>query len=178
MATHKKGTYNFEYVPFIVCAFGLLLCCENIVAVQCFVYQFGFRASRKRTEQVEPVVCAFTDGDADSNSFFFLLVHNFFCAFGLLFEMNVVPLCRLEQVCYSHTTTCLVFMLGAFRSQFFCAYGFMRRLPLHLHFSSVPHDFLHHRGILPLSYSSYTSHRAIHYQISYLQSLMETLHTH
>ena len=58
-------------------------------------------------------------------SSFFLFIMVFFCAFGLLFEMNVVPLCCLEQVCYSHTTTCLVFMLGAFRSQFFCAYGEM-----------------------------------------------------
>ena len=111
----------------MICAFGLLLGCENIVSVQCFVNQFGFRASRKGTEQVESVVCAFADGNADPDSFFFLLVHNgiFFCAFGLLFEMNVVPLCRLEQVCYSHTTACSVFMLGAFRSQFFCAYGEM-----------------------------------------------------
>ena len=78
MATTKKGTYNFEYVPFIVCAFGLLLGCEHIVAVQCFVNQFGFRASRKGTEQVESVVCAFADGNADPDSFFFLLVHNVF----------------------------------------------------------------------------------------------------
>ena len=52
-------------------------------------------------------------------SSFFLFIMVFFCAFGLLFWMNVVPLCRLEQVCYSHTTACSVFMLGAFRSQFF-----------------------------------------------------------
>ena len=65
-------------------------------------------------------------------SSFFLFIMYFFCAFGLLFWINVVPLCRhdlkscgLEQVCYSHTTTCLVFLLGAFRSQFFCAYGEM-----------------------------------------------------
>ena len=58
-----------------------------------------------------------------SSFFFFIMV--FFCAFGLLFEMNVVPLCRLEQVCYSHTTACSVFMLGAKCSQFFCAYGEM-----------------------------------------------------
>lgn len=32
-------------------------------------------------------------------SSFFLFIMVFFCAFGLLFEMNVVPLCRLEQVC-------------------------------------------------------------------------------
>ena len=106
---------------------------------------------------------------------FFLFIMVFFCAFGLLFEMNVVPLCCLEQVCYSHTTTCLVFMLGAFRSQFFCAYGFMRRLPLHCHFRSVPHDFLHRHDIF---HTSHASHRAIHYHISYLQSLMDTLYTH
>ena len=52
-------------------------------------------------------------------SSFFLFIMVFFCAFGLLFEMNVVPLCRLEQVCYSHTTACSVFMLGAKCSQFF-----------------------------------------------------------
>ena len=60
----------------IICAFGLLLCCEHIVAVQGFVNQFGFRASSKRTEQVESVICAFADGDADPDSFFFLFVHN------------------------------------------------------------------------------------------------------
>ena len=32
-------------------------------------------------------------------SSFFLFIMYFFCAFGLLFEMNVVPLFRLEQVC-------------------------------------------------------------------------------
>ena len=61
-------------------------------------------------------------------SSFFLFIMVFFCAFGLLFWMNVVPLCRLEQVCYSHTTACSVFMLGAFRSQFFCAYGEMSNI--------------------------------------------------
>lgn len=76
MLTTKKGTYNFEYVPFIVRAFGLLLGCENIVPIQCFINKFRFRASRKGAEQVEPIVCAFADGDADSDSFFFLLVHN------------------------------------------------------------------------------------------------------
>ena len=29
-------------------------------------------------------------------SSFFLFIMVFFCAYGLLFEMNVVPLCRLE----------------------------------------------------------------------------------
>ena len=58
------------------CAFGLLLGCENIVSLQGFINQFGFRASGKGTKQVEPVVCAFADGDTDPDSFFFFLVHN------------------------------------------------------------------------------------------------------
>lgn len=74
--TEERHILKMVCAFFIVCAFGLLLGCEHIVAVQCLFNQFGFRASRKRAEQVEPVVCAFADGDADSDSFFFLLIHN------------------------------------------------------------------------------------------------------
>ena len=38
--TTMKGTYNFEYVPFIVRAFGLLFDLEHVVSIQCFVNQF------------------------------------------------------------------------------------------------------------------------------------------
>ena len=65
-------------------------------------------------------------------SSFFLFIMVFFCAFGLLFEMNIVPLCRhdceimwIGTCVNSHTTACSVFMLGAKCSQFFCAYGEM-----------------------------------------------------
>ena len=127
----RKGTYSKLYVPFIVCAFGLLLGCEHIVSVQCLFNQFWFRASCKRAEQVEPVKCAFADRDADSDSFFFFLVHNgiFLCAFGLLFWIYVVPLCRHDCEIMWIWTSVLIpitqvknvwfFLLGAFRSQFF-----------------------------------------------------------
>ena len=91
----------------MICAFGLLLGCENIVPIQCFVNQFGFRASRKGTEQVESVVCAFADGNADPDSFFFLLVHNgiFFvrlvCCSGFMLYLCAVMIaksCGLERV--------------------------------------------------------------------------------
>ena len=74
--TEERHILKMVCAFFIVCAFGLLLGCENIVAVQCFINQFRFRASRKGAEQVESVVCAFADGNADPDSFFFLLVHN------------------------------------------------------------------------------------------------------
>ena len=73
---------------FMIRAFGLLLGCEHIVSVQCLVNQFGFRASSKRAEQVEPVICAFADGDTDSDSFFILLVHNriFLCVWFVVLD--------------------------------------------------------------------------------------------
>ena len=74
--TEERHILKMVCAFFIVCAFGLLLGCENIVAVQCFINQFRFSASRKGAEQVESVVCAFADGNADSDSFFFLFVHN------------------------------------------------------------------------------------------------------
>ena len=74
--TEERHILKMVCAFFIVCAFGLLLGCENIVAVQCFINQFRFRASRKGAEQVESVVCAFADGNADPDSFFFLLIHN------------------------------------------------------------------------------------------------------
>ena len=74
--TEKRHILKMVCAFLMICAFGLLLGCEHIVPVQCFVNQFGFRASSKGTEQVESVICAFADGDADSNSFFFLFVHN------------------------------------------------------------------------------------------------------
>ena len=57
--TEERHILKMVCAFFIVCVFGLLLGCENIVAVQCLVNQFGFSASRKGTEQVEPVICAF-----------------------------------------------------------------------------------------------------------------------
>lgn len=74
--TEERHILKMVCAFLMICAFGLLLGCENIVPIQCFVNQFGFRASRKGTEQVESVVCAFADGNADPDSFFFLLVHN------------------------------------------------------------------------------------------------------
>ena len=74
--TEKRHILKMVCVFLIICAFGLLLGCENIVPIQCFVNQFGFRASRKGTEQVETVVCAFADGNADPDSVFLLLVRN------------------------------------------------------------------------------------------------------
>ena len=74
--TEERHILKMVCAFLMICAFGLLLGCENIVPIQCFVNQFGFRASRKGTEQVEPVICAFADGNADPDSFFFLLVHN------------------------------------------------------------------------------------------------------
>ena len=90
VTTEERHILKMVCAFFIVCAFGLLLGCENIVPIQCFVNQFGFRASSKGAEQVESVICAFADGNTDSDSFFFLLVHNgnFFvrmvCRFGLM----------------------------------------------------------------------------------------------
>ena len=89
MATIEKGTYNFEYVPFLMIrAFGWLLYLKHIIPQQSRVYQFRFVASRKGTEQVQPVVCAFTYGNADPSCFFFLLVHNgiFLCVWFVVWD--------------------------------------------------------------------------------------------
>ena len=74
--TEERHILKMVCAFLMICAFGLLLGCENIVPIQCFVNQFGFSASSKRAEQFESVVCAFADGNADPDSFFFLLVHN------------------------------------------------------------------------------------------------------
>ena len=74
--TEERHILKMVCAFLMICAFGLLLGCENIVPIQCFVNQFGFRASRKGTEQVESVVCAFADGNADPDSFFFLFIHD------------------------------------------------------------------------------------------------------
>ena len=113
--TEERHILKMVCAFLMICAFGLLLGCENIVPIQCFVNQFGFRASRKGTEQFESVVCAFADGNADPDSFFFLLVHNgiFFvrlvCCVGLMLYLCavwnkcVIPiLLRVRFLCWEH----------------------------------------------------------------------------
>ena len=109
-------------------------------------------------------------------SSFFLFIIVFFVRLVCCLRLMLF-LCAVWKKCVnSHTTTCLVFMLGAFRSQFFLfVWIIMRRLPLHCLYRLVPHDFLHHRGIFHMTH---VCHRAIHSHISYLQSLMDTLYTH
>ena len=98
-------------------------------------------------------------------SSFFLFIMVFFCAFGLLFEMNVVPLCRhdceimwIGTCVNSHTTACSVFMLGAFRSQFFVR---MEKCQLLFRRKSISFSFLILSNIMflmSLSISSIVPH--------------------
>ena len=98
-------------------------------------------------------------------SSFFLFIMVFFCAFGLLFWMNVVPLCRhdceimwIGTCVNSHTTACSVFMLGAKCSQFFVR---MEKCQLLFRRKSISFSFLILSNIMflmSLSISSIVPH--------------------